>query len=208
MQSESNAGESIQFYRVALACEAAADIGCGIQSKPVLSNLEAHGAVASAWLHRSGTILAVRWRAEPQDDEGVVASAFTTEQCACAERISDPEERRAFMRALQRDDGWYTSAGVDQLSTEEAAIIANRVVRRMTAHAALDSETRTRLIERIAHACNVVLTTEGPGTYDSRAERLAKAILDTGRSELSDSHYRPLRDAVTVGGVRALPNEE
>ncbi len=102
---------------------------------------------------------------------------------------------------------WYRAEEVDQLSGEEAAMIAARVVRRVTAKAVLGPEKQGRLEHSIAEACERLLTTEAPGTFQTREERLRKVILDAGRSQLTDDHYQALHDALAVGNHRPLPNE-
>src|SRR5881296_1433407 len=106
---------SDQFYRVALACEAAPDIGCGIRAKPILKSLEACEAIAGAWLSRSGTVLAVRWRSVAEEDERLVASAFISEQCICIQKVTDAKERQLMLESLALGSGWHRSGEVDQL---------------------------------------------------------------------------------------------
>lgn len=198
---------TIQFYRVGLACEAASGIGCGIRAKPILHNLEADEAIAGAWLHRSGTILAVCWQRESDEDLGSITAAFTAEQCICAEKVIDAQERRALLDAFERREGWYRGAQVDELSAEEATIIAGRVVQRVQAKAALGADEAARLASSIAEACSRILTTEAPGTSASREARLSNAILDAGRVQLGDAHYGALQEALANGGHRPLPDE-
>lgn len=199
--------DSTQFYRVGLACEAAPDIGCGIRSKPVLQALERSERVAGAWLSRSGDVLAVRWMSPADEDEGLISSAFTAEDCVCIERISRFSECRSLNESLAARGDWYRAADIDRLSLEEAVIIAERVVRRLAAKATVDAERSARLAKSIAGACERILTTEAPGTAHSREERLRRAILDAGRAELEAEDYVNLEQAVAISGHRPLPNE-
>lgn len=201
------AAELTQFYRVGLACEAAPDIGCGIRSKPVLEALERSERIAGAWLSRSGGILAVRWRSRADEDEGLISSVFTGEDCACIERIIDASEWRSLYASLGAGGGWCHAADMDRLSVEEAVIIADRVVRRLAAKATLDAERSARLAKSIARACERMLTTEAPGTAHSREERLRRAILDGSRAELEGEDYVNLEQVVAVSPHRPLPNE-
>jgi len=184
----------VQFYRVGLGCEAASGIGCGIRAKPILERLEANEAIAAAWLHRSGTVLAICWTRESADDEAAIA----------AEKVVDSEERRALLETLGRRELWYRGAEVDELSAEEAAVIAARVVGRLRARAELEPDTAAQLTRSIAEACNRVLTTEAPGTAASREARLRNAILNAGRSHLNDDQYGLLQQAAMH---KALPDE-
>jgi hypothetical protein len=204
MYSESTpVTQSVRFYRVGLACEAASGIGCGIRAKPILRKLEANEAIAAASLHRSGTLLAISWK-PGCEDEGAVASVFTREECGCVEMIIDPQERRALLRTLGRPELWYSGAAVDELSAEEASVIAGRVVQRLRSKAALDADKAARLTRSIAEACNRVLTTEAPGTSASREARLRNAILSAGRLHLDEDQYGLLQQAAAH---RPLPDE-
>jgi hypothetical protein len=195
-----------QFYHVSLACEAASAIGCGMRAKPILRSLEANEAIAAAWLHRSGTILAVRWQGELEEDQSAIASAFADEQCVCGEKVTDQKERRALLDTLARENGWYNADRLDELSKEEATVIAARVMERLRGRALLEPDQARRLTGAITEACVRVLTTEAPGTVASREERLRAAMLNVGRFELSADRYRALEHAVAAGH-RPLPNE-
>ena len=136
---------SDQFYRVALACEAAPDIGCGIRAKPILKSLEACEGSPGRGLVDPEPVLAVRWRSVAEEDERLVASAFISEQCNCVQKVTDAKERQSMLESLALRTGWHRGGEVDQLSGEEAAMIAARVVRRVTANAILGPEKQGRL---------------------------------------------------------------
>src|SRR5258708_16867020 len=59
-------GLAITFYKTPLVCNAAPTIGCGSRAKPVLLEMEKNPAVKEAWLNRSGTMLAIVWKDQPQ----------------------------------------------------------------------------------------------------------------------------------------------
>lgn len=199
--------DSIQFYHVPLACEAASHIGCGIRAKPILQALENSPLVDRAWLNRSGTLIAILWTSTKCEDERVIASAFSGEECVCVEKVTDPQRQRELAGTLASGEGWYRGAEVDQLSKEEAGVIAARVVRRVEMSTSLDGEQRDRLTDSIADACRRVLVAEEPGTYASREVRLRRAILEAGRRELSDPQYAALEQAMQAGNHRAMANE-
>jgi hypothetical protein len=207
MTREAEAAALTQFYRVGLICEAASEIGCGIRAKPVLKKLEARGSIGDAWLNATGTILAVRWERQSLEDERILTSAFTGEQCGCAENLTDPDLRRGLLETLARGQGWYRAAEVDQLSEREAAIIAARMVKRLSGKVALDSEVTDRLTRSLAQACRRMLTTETPGTYESRAQRLQAAMLAAAHVHLTDDQYAVFQRSVAVDGHRPLPRE-
>jgi hypothetical protein len=207
MTREAEAAELTQFYRVALICEAASELGCGIRAKPVLKKLEAHEAISDAWLDASGSFLAIRWKGQSLEDGRLLASAFTGEECGCAEKLSDPDLRRRLLEALARGHGWYRAADVDELSEREAAIIAARMVKRLSSKTALEPEVTDRLTRALGEACERMLTKETPGTYESRAQRLQAAMLAAARAHLSDDLYGVFQRSVAIDGHRPLPHE-
>ena len=50
--------ERISLFKVPLACEAAAGLGCGVKAKPILKALVRQPGVAQVWLNRNGTLAA------------------------------------------------------------------------------------------------------------------------------------------------------
>jgi hypothetical protein len=207
MTPELDAAALTEFYRVGLTCEAASEIGCGIRAKPVLKKLEMHASIDDAWLNGSGTVVAVRWIRPLAEDERILASAFTGEQCGCAEKLSDSDLRRGLLEALARGQGWYRAAEVDQLSEREAAIIAARMVKRLSSKMALEPEVTDRLTRALGEACEHMLTREPPGTYESRAQRLKAAMLAAAHAHLTDDQYAVFQRSVAVDGHRPLPDE-
>jgi hypothetical protein len=188
----------VAFYDVALACEAAPSIGCGIRAKPLLAELEANAQVARAWLSRSGTVLAVEWRAAP---------AEPVPQPIGATRITDAALLAEMRRELAAGRGWYRKEEIDELSEEESRVIAERLMRRMLVTVELGAE-RQELIRRvIAHACARVLTTSAPGTTATRERLLGDAMMQAACCELEPRERDALRQAVEAGGHRPREGE-
>ena len=197
---------SDEFYRVALGCEAAPRIGCGIRAKPILIALEACDAIAGAWLNRSGTVIAVRWKSASIKNERLVAAAFNSEQCLCIQKVIDTKEHRQLAESLVFGDRWYRAEEVDRLSEEEASLIAARIVQRFTVNVALDPARKTKLERSITEACKRYLINERPDTAQTREEGVRKAILDVGSTLLTADHHNVLREALS-SGHRPLPFE-
>src|SRR5215471_18652137 len=113
--------DRVSVFKVPLVCPAAPQIGCGSASKPILLDLEKQPGVLEAWLNRAGTRIAVVWKPD--------AGAETRRKVA-----TDLQEDRATeLEGKLRDEavadflsgkGWYRGSDVDQLSEEEAGIIA------------------------------------------------------------------------------------
>ncbi|WP_431217551.1 mercuric transport protein MerTP [Puia sp. P3] len=61
---------AVSFYEAPLVCHAAPSIGCGSKAKFMLIDLEKHSnAVEGAWLNKKGTIVAIRWNANADEQK-------------------------------------------------------------------------------------------------------------------------------------------
>jgi hypothetical protein len=199
----------IKFYRVRLGCEAAPEIGCGIRSKPILRALEAQSAIVQTRLDRSGTVLAVQWSSElsAADELTILDSAFASEECLCAEPVNDVRVHSALLARFRDGAGWYDGGQLDRLSEEESDIIAARVASRMAAATSLPRTHADSLINALADACLQVLTSEEPGTAETREQRLCAGMLDAGRRHLAKEQFDALRTALADGGHRPREGE-
>ena len=115
--------ETITFYDVPLVCGAAPEIGCGSRAKPLLIDLEQQSGIKEAWLNRTGTIVAIVWRASARTEE-VVQPVFERHKIHYAERRKDNQTTESF----HTDGAWLRGAEVDRLSLEEARKIAETSV--------------------------------------------------------------------------------
>lgn len=206
--NESAPATPIEFYRVPLACEAAPDIGCGMRSKPILAALEAHPSIERACLDRTGTLLAVHWSSRVREELSIVSSAFGADECVCVEEVTTAPERAALLARFQQRKDWYDRVALDQLSAEEARIIAERIMQRMASQVSLTTTTMTALTQRLAEACYDVLRNEAPGTRESREKRLMAAMLRAGRSHLDGDRLLALQAALSAGGHRPTEGEK
>lgn len=116
----------ISIYRVGLVCNADPAIGCGSRSKPVLLALENNPAVKEAWLNRQGTMIAVVWK--KVDETESVTKPLLLGNSVEFVRLSDAEAA-PYRLELGKGNLWYRGGGVDALSREEAATIAESAVR-------------------------------------------------------------------------------
>jgi hypothetical protein len=119
------------FYSVALACPAAPAIGCGSAAKPVLLELESSNIVSEAWLNRAGTLLAIVWsESSTSKQRSQIIQTCLKEKDVQARSLSGAAKRRA-LKDFESGNAWYRGAAVDQLSEEEAGIVARRWVTRI-----------------------------------------------------------------------------
>lgn len=197
-------GDQMSFYRVPLACPAARNLGCGSAAKPVLLALQKKNTIREAWLDHPGTTLAIVW------NKDVDSSARTTELQSVAEehgtslREVTGAQREENLKSFESRKGWYRASDVDQLSTEEAMVIANRLIRRAEAQA----PTIAGKSENLKLAFGRVIREELTGcTSQECRDDCHKRMADIARKELNDREFNALMDAEKQG-VRPIGDEQ
>lgn len=118
----------VNFYEIPLVCKAAPSIGCGSKAKFLLADLEKNTeAVSEAWLNRKGTLVAVKWKesvATPQKEQ-VIRTVSANHDVTVTEH-TQPEP--TFVASFQSGKEWYRATQVDDLSLEEAKVIAKNTI--------------------------------------------------------------------------------
>ena len=198
------AAVNLSFYKVPMVCKSAPAIGCGSRAKPVLTALEGQSAVvAGAWLNRTGTVLAVQWKPNtlPAQRESVARQAFAKSELT-AEAVSGAEAA-TLAKSFGTGKNWYAASGVDQLSREEAVVIANRLVQRVQAQAPLMAAQQRTLAEQIKDAFSTGYTASASslsGTSETdRGNRVNQRILEASASSLSPAQQVALKAALAKG---------
>jgi hypothetical protein len=194
--------KSTRFYRVPLVCEAASHIGCGCRSKPVLNAIERAHSVRAARLSRSGSVLAVEW------DEGLsteqelrlVEGAFSSTETV--RPITDEQERQSLLLSLDKED-WVRTRDLDNLSVEEAGVIAQRVAERLSSAVRVDPDRLTRFQEALAQACADVLCNDAASSQEWRTEYLRRAVLEAAGTHLGDAALGVLRSDAALADHRS-----
>lgn len=117
--------EDVSFYKVPLVCGAAPEIGCGSRIKHLFVATEKEKAVKESWTNRQGTVIAFVWNGHNTINEQMLEDLFVKNNIE-AELITDTSILKE-LRASFRDKGrWYEGMDVDQLSIEEAGVIASQ----------------------------------------------------------------------------------
>ncbi len=127
--NRSTSNQPISYYKVPLVCGAAPEIGCGSRIKPFFLETEKEGKIKESWSNRQGTIIAIVWSDEFKDEkqrEELIQPLFKKYNIE-AELISDSKEI-ADLEVSFKKDKWYKGMDIDQLSLEEAGVIANEMV--------------------------------------------------------------------------------
>ncbi len=118
-------GNIISFYEVPLVCGAAPEIGCGSRIKPLFMETEKEKQIKESWSNRPGTIIAIVWDASATDGsvrENLIQPLFK-KNAIDAKLISDEKHIAEYMTSMKQDK-WYKGMDVDNLSLEEAGVIA------------------------------------------------------------------------------------
>lgn len=95
---------------------------------------------------------------------------------------------------------------VDRLSEEEAAVIAARLLRRLSGKVNRTRDQANRLTEAMSEACVLILTKAPPTTVSERLDEISLAVRVAGRKLLDDSGLAALEEVVALGH-RPLPGE-
>jgi hypothetical protein len=179
----------ISIYEVAFQCPAAPTMGCGSHAKPVLLQLEHQESVSEAWLNHAGTRLAVVWKGGTnQKDRAQTAESILKNEGASELKDQDREKTLTDFLSIK---GWYRGTNVDQLSGEEARIIAGRLLRKVRTLITLTDEKARALQDGFTDAIRLRLTGELPDR--SSAE---EAVLKVCRQQLTANDIAILRNAL------------
>lgn len=138
------APERISLYSVPLRCPLVKGLGCGSESKPLMAKLDADSSVAGTWLNHAGITLAVFWK------EGTDATRRSEAVTSAFQDYPAPDELSGDARNLALKDflsgvAWYRTAALDELSGQEADIVASRWVDKITAIIPLPKSARESL---------------------------------------------------------------
>ncbi len=193
----------MSFFHVPLMCEAAPHIGCGTIARPVLTEVERESGVLEVWLNREGTVLAVVWAAERRDPQ-IVVRALSRRGVVGIE-LAGAERQRAFDTFAP--SGWYRPTQLQELSAEEAKVIAARLVARLSRNIRLTGKTTRQLGEKLGRACADALAGASADSVSARREQVASALLNAGRQVLDAAAFKAFEAVVSLGH-RALPGEK
>jgi hypothetical protein len=136
--------ERISLYSVPLRCPLVKGLGCGSESKPILTKLDGDSSVAGTWLNHAGVTLAVFWKdgTDAARRSEAVTSAF---QDYPAPTELSGDAREAALKDFLSSVAWYRATALDELSGQEADIVATRWVDKITAIIPLPKSARESL---------------------------------------------------------------
>lgn len=190
------------FYRVPLMCKAARGLGCGSRARPVLLELQQKPAVQEAWLNQTGDILAVVWKPGSRAVERQSAVAAVAEAHGVSVDELDAAARDAALTSFQAGTGWHRGTDVDQLSAQEARVIANRLLHRVVTTTP-SVQPRIAIVEPTL--TNTILQLLVSGC--TSPQRCKDSLLTAARPHLRTSELAALKDAIERG-FTPLGNEQ
>jgi len=127
--NKSTTGQAMSFYKVPLICGAAPEIGCGSRIKPFFLETGKEKKIKESWSNRQGTVIAIVWSDDFKDEkqrEELLRPLFKKHNID-VELISD-EKEIANLDESFKISKWYMGMDIDQLSLEEAGVIATEMV--------------------------------------------------------------------------------
>jgi copper chaperone CopZ len=119
----------VSFYDAPLVCHAAPSIGCGSKAKFLLIDLEKYdNEVEGAWLNKTGTVVAVKWNPNTDDTKKteIIKAVSSSHNIELSPMIST--EATNYAKTFPNSSQWFKGKEVDNLSKEEAQIIAKNTI--------------------------------------------------------------------------------
>ncbi len=143
--------KNITFYKVPLVCNSATNIGCGSRSKPILLALEKQPEVKEARLKRDGTVIGIVWKpAISKNKQQIVAEKIFSENQVEVINLIDDESLNK-MADFNIQNAWYKGEEVNNLSKEEASIIAEQLVSVFDKKSRLNPQQKSHLTKDITN---------------------------------------------------------
>lgn len=214
-EGSANVKGDVSFYEVPLVCAAAPEIGCGSKSKPVLLGLEKKNTVISeAWLNRTGTVIAVVWQKGTSPDLRKATTNAVFEENNMNVTGLSGQKHQNMLTDFGSKTNWYEGNDVDKLSTEEADVIANRLLTRISSNATLSKENSEALKKEFADVFKSRFTKNYGSEINSNEQKvwtvselnIEEDLLAVGKKYLTESELTSLREAIALG-LRPTENE-
>ncbi len=125
----SASNSAVSFYEAPLVCHAAPAIGCGSKAKFMLVDLEkVTDAVEGAWLSKTGTVVAVKWKANTNDSKKAEIITIVSDSHNIELATITITEANKYANSFPDSNEWFKGKEVDKLSKEESQIIAKNTI--------------------------------------------------------------------------------
>jgi hypothetical protein len=120
--------DNISFYEVDLVCNLVSSIGCGSRSKPILVELENESIIKQAKLNRKGNIIGILWHKNIDVNSRlkIINTIFLRNELSTKQSNSNLC-RDNLASFLNEESSWLDIENIDELSREEAKVVANQL---------------------------------------------------------------------------------
>lgn len=199
--------DRISLFNVPLQCPAAPEIGCGSKAKPILAALERNSTITEAWLNKTGTVLAVVGAENSTPESRVKAVQSVLDKRDVTATGLKGAARDTALKDFESRSGWYRGGEVDQLSKQEAGIIAARLVRRLQTRVSLSDEKARALEAAFTDVFKRRFTGNSDKSKQTSLDQRNDELLKVAREHLDEKSIEALKEAV-ASGLRPLPNEK
>jgi hypothetical protein len=141
--------QRISIYSVSLRCPLVSSLGCGSEAKPIMKALQNQPMVEGTWLNHAGTSLAVLWSAGT-DSAGQLQSLSAAFQDHQMPGELSGDAREVALRDFFSGVAWYRPDAIDQLSAQEADVVARRWVAKITSIIPMPERVRAALRQKLS----------------------------------------------------------
>jgi len=157
-------------------------------------------------LNRAGTQLAVVWSdsGSPQTQDDRLQTVLKNHKLTASELT--PSVRAKALRQFRSGTGWHRADAMDQLSAEEAGIIAGRLLRRVEAKTPLPETKAATLRSSLTSALKERFV-GSPARASRTPEQERDDFLEKAAGYLNETELASLREAF-ASGLRPLPGEK
>jgi hypothetical protein len=190
-----------------LVCPAAPEIGCGSRSKPILLDLEKDSTISEAWLNSAGTVLAVVGAESSSRESRAKAVHQLLEKKSATATELNTESREQQLKSFLSGAGWYRGAEVDNLSKQEAGIIADRLVGRIRAKVAMPDDQAKALATGLADVYKRRFTGGADNSKQTSEQQKKDELLKVAREHLDEKGVAAFQEAIAKG-YQPGPNEK
>jgi hypothetical protein len=157
-------------------------------------------------LNRAGTQLAVVWADNRPASERLQMLETVLESHELTATELKRSERAQALKRFRAGTGWHRADAMDQLSAEEAGIIANRLLRRVQTKTPLSETKAATLRNSMANTLKERFT-GSPERASRSQEQEGDDFLDKAAAYLNEAELAALREAIN-SGLRPLPDEQ
>lgn len=109
------------------------------------------------------------------------------------------EDSRLVYDTFDKGHGWYRAGQMQELSNEEARVIAARLVRRLMQEISLPAAAAERLTRGLEQACARALAEASAVSASKRQEQVASALLNAARNILAAAEFAAFQAVVALG---------